>query len=109
MTYTEVADMVESIGLDFAYYEFSEAAGQAPPYILFYYPENNDFVADNSNYVEKKQLIIELYTDEKDFDKEAAVENVLKQNELVYTRAEQFIETERMYEVLYSTEVIING
>ena len=109
MTYTEVADMIESIGLDFAYYEFSEAAGQAPPFILFYYPENNDFVADNSNYVKKKQLIIELYTDEKDFDKEAAVENVLKQNELVYTRAEQFIETERMYEVLYSTEVIING
>lgn len=109
MTYTEVADMIESIGLDFAYYEFSEAAGQAPPFILFYYPENNDFVADNSNYVKKKQLIIELYTDEKDFEKEAAVENVLKQNELVYTRAEQFIETERMYEVLYSTEVIING
>lgn len=109
MTYAEVADMIESIGLDFAYYEFSEAAGQAPPFIVFYYPENNDVHADNENYVTVHQLIIELYTDEKDFEKEAAVENVLKQNEFVYTRAEQFIETERMYEVIFSTEVIIDG
>jgi len=109
MTYTEVADMIESIGLDFAYYEFSEAAGQAPPFILFYYPENNDFVADGKNYCKKEQLIIELYTDEKDFEKEAAVEAVLEANGFVYTRAEQYIETERMYEVIFSTEVIING
>lgn len=109
MTYTEVADMVESIGLDFAYYQFSEAAGQAPPFVLFYYPEDNDFIADGCNYVKKCRLIIELYTDNKDFEKEAAVEAVLKNNGFVYSRAEQYIDSERMYEVIYSTEVIIDG
>jgi hypothetical protein len=109
MTYKDVADMVESIGLDFAYYEFQEAAGQSPPFILFYFPERRDIIADDSNYCKKEQLIIELYTDTKDFEKEAAVEAVLEANGFVYSRAEQFIETERMYEVIFSTEVFING
>lgn len=109
MTYKEVADMVAEIGLDYAYYQFNEASGQAPPFVVFYYPGNDDFIADGENYVKVHQLIIELYTDEKDFEKEAAVENVLKNHGYVFTRAEQYIESERMYEVIFSTEVIING
>lgn len=107
MTYKEVADMVAEIGLDYAYYQFSEASGQAPPFIVFYYPDDNDVIADSENYVKVHQLIIELYTDNKDFSKETAVETVLKSYGFVYSRAEQYIETERMYEVIYSTEVII--
>lgn len=109
MTTAEVASMIGSIGLDYAYYQFPEASGQAPPFVLFYYPEDNDFVADGCNYVKKCSLIIELYTDNKDFEMEAAVETVLKNNGFVYSRAEQYIDSERMYEVIYSTEVIING
>lgn len=109
MTTAEVASMIGSIGLDYAYYQFPEASGQAPPFVLFYYPEDNDFVADGCNYVKKCSLIIELYTDNKDFEMEAAVETVLKNNGFVYSRAEQYIDSERMYEVIYSTEVIIDG
>lgn len=109
MTTAEVASMIGSIGLDYAYYQFPEASGQAPPFVLFYYPEDNDFIADGCNYVKKCSLIIELYTDNKDFEMEAAVETVLKNNGFVYSRAEQYIDSERMYEVIYSTEVIING
>ena len=109
MTTAEVASMIGSIGLDYAYYQFPEASGQAPPFVLFYYPEDNDFIADGCNYVKKCRLIIELYTDNKDFEMESTVEAVLSANNLVYSREEQYIDTERMYEVLYSTEVIING
>lgn len=109
MTIAEVASMIGSIGLDYAYYQFPEASGQAPPFVLFYYPEDNDFIADGSNYVKKCSLIIELYTDNKDFELESTVEAVLKANDLVYSRAEQYIDSERMYEVIYQTEVIIDG
>lgn len=109
MTTAEVASMIGSIGLDYAYYQFPEASGQAPPFILFYFPDDNDFIADGCNYVKKCRLIIELYTDNKDFEMESTVEAVLSANNLVYSREEQYIDTERMYEVLYSTEVIING
>lgn len=109
MTTAEVASMIEAMGLDFAYYQFPEASDQAPPFILFYFPDDNDFIADGCNYVKKCTLIIELYTDNKDFEMESTVEAVLSAHDLVYSREEQYIDTERMYEVLYSTEVIING
>lgn len=109
MTTAEVASMIGSIGLDYAYYQFPEASGQAPPFVLFYYPEDNDFVADGCNYVKKCRLIIELYTDNKDFTTEAAVEAVLTANGFVYSRSETYIDSERMYEVIFQTEVIIDG
>lgn len=109
MTTQEVAGMVESIGLPFSYYQFNEDTAQEPPFICFFFPENNDFVADNTNYVKVCRLTIELYTDSKDFDIEAQVEAVLSQNGLVYTREETALDSEKMYEVIYTTEVIINA
>ena len=49
MTYKEVSDMVATIGLSYAYYEFSDGTEQEPPFIVFYYPESDDFYADNKN------------------------------------------------------------
>lgn len=109
MTTAEVASMIASIGPENAYYQFDEGSGIQPPFIVFYYPNDNDFVADGCNYVKKCALVIELYTDNKDFTMESAVESVLAANGLVYSREEQYIEDQRMYEVLYQTEVIING
>ena len=109
MTTAEVASMIASIGLDNAYYQFDEGSGMQPPFICFYYPDNNDFVADGQNYVKVCTLAIELYTDNKDFALEQAVENVLTSNGFVYSREEIYIEDQRMYEVLYQTEVIINA
>lgn len=109
MTTAQVATMIESIGLDYAYYQFDEGCGQEPPFIVFYYPDDNDFIADGRNYVKKCRLIIELYTDNKDFTTEAAVEAVLTANGFVYSRSETYIDSERMYEVIFQTEVIIDG
>ena len=108
MTYDEIASMIESTGLNNAYYQYPE--GEAPdlPYILFYYPERDDFQADNKNYAKIPQLNIELYTKEKDFEKEDLIEALLDANDLAYDKEEQYIESEKMYEVLYTMEVIIN-
>ena len=108
MTYAEIASMIESTGLENAYYQYPEGEAPELPYILFYYPERNDFQADNKNYARIPQLNIELYTKEKDFDKEKLIEDLLDENEIPYDKEEQYIEKEKMYEVLYITEVIIN-
>ena len=107
MTTQEVASMVASVGIPTAYYEFPDNTGQEPPFICFYYPGDNDFKADNINYAKINRLIIELYTDSKDFALEAAVEQVLKDNELAFIRNETYIDSERMYEVIFETQVII--
>lgn len=109
MTYKQIYTMINSIGLSCAYYAFPEGSGTNPPFIIFYYPYSDDFVADNSNFQTITQLNVELYTDAKDFTKEASVEAVLTAAGLVFRKEEQWLETERMFEVLYTMEVIING
>ena len=51
------------------------------------------------------RLAIEVYTDYKDPDTEAAIEEVLTAHELFYEKSEAWIETEKMYEVLYELTV----
>lgn len=109
MTLAQVNTLVESIGLPCSYYQFSKDTAKPPPFICWYCPSNDDFLADNTNYSEILNLTIELYTDSKDFDQEAAVEAVLKQNGLVYSRQEEYIDAEKMYLVTFYTEVLING
>ena len=52
-----------------------------------------------------KQLDIELYTDEKSPDAESRVEEVLTQHNIYYAKTETWIESEKLYEVLYYLEV----
>lgn len=107
MTYKQVAEMVSSIGVPYAYYQFPNNSGIAPPFVCFYFDSSNDFAADNTNYQRIRPLSIELYTDNKDFTLEQTVENVLNQNGLVYSREETYLDSERMYMVTFMTEIII--
>lgn len=109
MTYAEVNTMLQSVGVDCAYYSFEEGSGQQPPFITFYYSGDNDIHADNTNYVMVRPLTIELYTDEKDFTLEATLESVLTANDLAFSRSEAYIDSERMFQITYYTEVLING
>lgn len=108
----EVAEMIERAGVPFAYYQFDEETVKKenikPPFICFYYDRSDDFYADNSNYSKIAVLIIELYTDSKDFALESTIEQILNENELTYTKNEVFIDDEQMYMATYETEVLIN-
>lgn len=107
MTYKEVATMIRSIGLPFAYHQFNEDTAVAPPFVCFSYPASNDLQADNINFQRIEQLNIDLYSDDKDFDNEAAVEAVLLNNGMSWEKNETYIDSERMYMVSYQTEFII--
>lgn len=109
MTYKEIAEMVESMGFPFAYYQFPEKAAPSLPYVIFYYPNNDDLKADNSNYQTIVSLNIELYTANKDFTNEATVESVLNAYGLVFEKSETYLSSEKMYEVLYQTSAVITA
>lgn len=109
MTYEEVAAMIAEIGFVNAYYQFPEGTDTEPPFICFYYPNSDDFYADNINYKHVTELNIELYTNEKDFTAEAAVESVLTAHCLSWAKSESYIDSEKLYENLYTLEVVING
>ena len=109
MTNKEVAEMVAEIGLPYAYYEFPDDTEQVPPFVCFFYPDDDDFMADNENYVNIRRLVVELYSDEKRFDLEDTVKSVLNSHGLTFAREETYISAERMWQVTFDMEVIING
>lgn len=109
MTTQEVATMVAEIGIPSAYYQFPDNTEQTTPFVCFFYSGDNDFLADDSNYQKIEHLIIELYTDNKDFALEQTVESVLASRGMVWTRDEEWIESERMLEVVYEMDVVITS
>ena len=56
-------------------------------------------------YFKIDEAHIELYTDAKDPEVEARVETVLDQHGVFYEKTEVWIESELLYEVLYSFEL----
>ena len=105
MTHEEVLEMMESIGLPYAYDHFAEGESPDPPFVVFLYPSADNFAADGIVYYAANALHIELYTDKKDPDSEALVEAALTEAELFFNKSEVWIESERLYELLYETEV----
>jgi len=78
-----------------------------PPFICFYFPGSDDMMADNHNYVSIRPLTVELYTNDKDFAMEAKLEAIFRRYELPFTRTEAYVESERMFQITYSLEVLI--
>lgn len=107
MTYVEVKNLIASFGLPFAYYQFPDGTDQSPPFICFFY-DYDDIYADNSNYVGRAVLYIELYTDNKDFEQEATIEAGLKEAGFSFGKESAYIASERMWQTTYNMEVIIN-
>lgn len=104
--------MIASVGLPCAYDHFDKDdvnRPDGPPFICFLYPENNDPAFDDHNYVQVEQLVIELYTDNKDFDHETAIEDALNANDLPFDKDCTWLDDEHMYQTTYTTEVCING
>lgn len=107
MTPQQVNIMLETIGVPVAYYQFKEGTGQQPPFMCFFYGDNNDVIADNSNYVKVERLFVELYTDEKDFALEKTVETTLNNYGIVFDKSEEYIDAERMHVTVYQSDIVL--
>jgi hypothetical protein len=106
MTYDEIMGMLAEASLPVAYDHFAEGESPDPPFLVFLFPSSDNFSADGTVYQKIDELHIELYTDRKQPDVESALETVLDRHGVFYNKSEVWIETERLYEVLYSTEVL---
>lgn len=65
-------------------------------------PGSRNFAADKQVYYKGSEVRLEVYTDRKDLGLEARVEAVLDGHGGFYSKSEVWIESERLYEVLYS-------
>ena len=99
-----IKKMIADMGIPYAYDHFSEGESPDPPFICYLLPGSDNFAADGKVYHKISQVQIELYTDYKEPELEAQVEDVLDEYGVVYDKTEVWIDSEKLYEMLYSFE-----
>ena len=105
MTIENLVEMLQEMEIPFAYDHFAEGESPKPPFICYLLPGSNNFAADGKVYFKINQVRIELYTDSKDLAVERKMEMVLDESGIFYNKSEVWIQSEKLYEVLYSFEV----
>ena len=101
----EVVRIVSGMGIPFAYDHFAEGESPDPPFLCYLLPGSNNFSADGKVYYKIGQVNIELYTDRKDPLLEQKLEDALDAASIFYNKTEVWIDSEKLYEVLYQFEM----
>ena len=97
--------ILNDIGVPYAYDHFAEGEAPDPPFLCYLLPGSDNFSADGKVYLKVSSVNIELYTDSKDLSVEQKLEAVLDTHGIFYDKTEVWIESEKLYEVLYSFEM----
>lgn len=98
-------ELLNKMGIPFAYDHFAEGESPEPPFICYLLPGSDNFAADGKAYYKINDVRIELYTDKKDLSVEQRVEDVLDAASIFYAKSETWIDSEKLYEVLYQFEM----
>lgn len=99
---SKTVQILKALGLPFAYDHFAEGESPLPPFVVYKYTGANNFNADGVVYYPVNGVNVELYTDKKDIYIEKRLEHILTDAEICYTKSEVWIESEKLYEILYS-------
>lgn len=101
----ELLKIIKETGFPFAYDHFAEGESPDLPFICYLLQGSNNFAADGRVYFKINEVQIELYTDTKDLLVEQKMEEVLDVHEVFYNKSETWIDSEKLYEVLYQFEM----
>ena len=101
----KLLEIIAAMDMPAAYDHFAEGESPEPPFITYLLPGSNNFAADGRVYFKVTEVHIELYTDAKDPDVERRLEAVLDEHGIFYDKTEAWIDSEKLYEVLYSFEL----
>ena len=101
----KLLEIIKDIGLPNAYHHFAEGESPEPPFLIYILPASDNFSADGRVYFKANEVHIEIYTDYKSPNIEKKVEAVLDEHGIFYNKTEVYIESEKLYEVLYIFEM----
>ena len=105
MTIENLVEMLQELRIPFAYDHFAEGESPEPPFICYLIPGSDNFAADGRVYFKLNEVRIEMYTDFKDISLESRLEDVLDGREIFYNKSETWIQSEKLYEVMYSFDM----
>lgn len=101
-----ILDSIEGFQGKVRFYAFPEGQAPALPYILYIFPDEGGFGADNINYQPTTAVQVELYSKLRDTDSEAKIEAKLTDNEIYYTKDSTYLDDQKAWMTVYSFEVI---
>ena len=100
-----LVSIIKEMGIPYAYDHFAEGEAPDPPFLCYLLPGSDNFSADGKVYHKISEVRLELYTDFKDLPSEQRVETALDAAGIFYNKTEIWIDSEKLYEVLYSFEM----
>ena len=101
----KILSILRGLGIPLAYDHFAQGESPDPPFICYLIPASDNFSADGKVYYKTDQFNIELYTDLKDLSLERKIDEALDEASIFYNKSETWIESESLYEVLYTFEM----
>lgn len=108
MTPEQIEEMLNEMGIQFRYHHFTQKEMQdiPLPIMVWIVPGTDNFFADGQTYHKIKKLDIELYTDDKDWELEKRLEDILDRYGIAWEQtASEWLSSEKMWESLYEMEV----
>ena len=101
---SELYELLKELKMPVAYHHFIKA--KSPPFIVYYRVNSKNFVADDTIYTKTNIYRIELYTKQKDVNKEIEIENLLDRSGIIYeVISESYIESEKIYQAIYEINI----
>lgn len=105
MTLEGLMNILEETNIPVAYRMFEEGEAPVLPFLCVVDDQTNNFIADGKVLCEIHSVDIELYTKTKDTDTEDIVKRVLNEHEIPWQQSEEYIDSEKCYEEIFSVEV----
>jgi hypothetical protein len=108
MTQPELYTLLVSTGLPTVYHSWKASGQDVPslPYIVYLLIDTDNESADNKVHKKTSNYLVEVYSDKKDLASEQLLEDALDVAFIFYNKRETYIESEQLYQVVYSISII---
>lgn len=107
MTAKELYQALEQLKIPVTYMFYPENEAPPPPYICWSEVSDNDLEADNTNYQKIREIRVDLYSNEKDFANEAALEELLDSLDTPYDKICSYITNDKLFLTTYDFNIIM--
>lgn len=108
MTEADLFNLLKKMEIPVAYNKFDinnsiyNGKEVKPPFILYKFETIDSFNADDKTYYYENNYVIDLVTEKKDLELEQKLETILNNNNIAFEKNEDYIETERIFQISYS-------
>lgn len=103
MTYKLIKDILDELGIKYAYFQFEEGELDGiDKYIAYFESEKIRFLADDMVYHFEPHFAVELYTRKKDLETESALTGLFEKYQVPWSSGtSEYIESEQMYQTVF--------